>query len=204
MSIHLRRISKEKLSQIAEAFRDYPYEEGETGIYYRCKGGDGILTYMKAFAKAGIKSGWLYTASENEEGYIMISDPDSRVSISGVLGLVKGCIGAMGFRGSVRFLRDLKGAGESLGAKLKREKRPFVQIEMLVVRKPYQNQGYIRGLVQIAFDRADALGLPCIVSTDGKRKAEKYRHLGFALFGVRRLHGTSYEYDLIRYPKAAQ
>lgn len=30
MGIHLHCISKEKLLQIVVAFRDYPYEEGET------------------------------------------------------------------------------------------------------------------------------------------------------------------------------
>ena len=38
-----------------------------------CKGKKGIESYMKGFALAGIKSGWLYTISDRQEGDLMIS-----------------------------------------------------------------------------------------------------------------------------------
>lgn len=68
----------------------------------------------------------------------------------------------------------MKSSGESLENKLKRKNQKFIQIEMLVVKREYQNKGYMRKLIQIAFDKADELGIPCIVSTDGVLKMQKY------------------------------
>lgn len=202
--MRVKDVDGDKLDEIAEAFSDYEYEENETGLFYLCKGREGVRTYIKAFAVAGIKSGWVYTCSEKAEGYIMISEPGSKVNIPGLFGVVTGCIKAMGFKGSLQYVKDIKNAGMSLESKLKKEKKPCVQIEMLVVRKPYQNQGYMRKLIGIAFEKADKLGIPCIVSTDGRLKAEKYKHLGFEYYGARRLRGNSFEYDLIRYPKTKE
>ena len=95
----------------------------------------------------------------------------------------------------------MKASGTSLESKLKEAHQDFVQIEMLVVKKAYQNQGYMRKLVQIAFDRADALGVPCIVSTDGILKMKKYEHIGFEHVQDRKFKEKVYEHDLIRYPK---
>ena len=54
--------------------------------------------------------------------------------------------------------------------------------------------------VQIAFDRADALGVPCIVSTDGILKMKKYEHIGLEHYQDRKFKEKVYEHDLIRYP----
>lgn len=199
--MRLKKVSKEGLNEIVKAFSEYRYEDGEESLYYLCKGKKGIESYMKGFALAGIKSGWLYTSSENEEGYIMISEPDSKVSFRGMIDLVNGTIKGMGLKGAKRFLNDMKASGESLESKLKKENKKFVQIEMLVVKRKYQNQGYMRKLVQVAFDRADELNVPCIVSTDGILKMQKYEHLGFEHFQDRKFKDKVYEHDLIRYPQ---
>jgi len=56
---------------------------------------------MKGFALAGIKSGLLYTISEKEEGYIMISKPTSRISIMGLISLLIGSIKGMDMKGTI-------------------------------------------------------------------------------------------------------
>lgn len=197
----LKSISEESMNEIVKAFSEYQYEDGEEGLYYLCKGKKGIESYMKGFALAGIKSGWLNTLSENEEGYIMISEPASKVSILGINDLITGSIKGMGFKGAMQFFKDMKQSGESLESKLKKENKEFIQIEMLVVKRKYQNKGYMRKLVQIAFDRADELGIPCIVSTDGILKMQKYEHIGFEHYQDRKFKEKVYEHDLIRYPK---
>lgn len=199
--MNIKSISHEAMDKIVSAFADYQYEDGEVGLYYLCKGRQGTCDYMEGFAKAGIKSGWLHTISEKQEGYIMISEPSSKVSIIGMLDLIVGTVKGMGLRGAIQFMKDMKNAGTSMESKLKSEKKQFIQIEMLVVTKEYQNQGYMRKLLQIAFDKADQLGVPCIVSTDGRLKAEKYMHCGFELVQKRQFTENCYEHDLIRYPK---
>ena len=195
----LKNVSKESMNEITKAFSEYQYEDTEEGLYYLCKGKKGIENYMKGFALAGIKSGWLYTISEKQEGYIMISEPTSKVSLSGIKDLIIGSFKGMGVKGAIQFFKDMKSSGESLENKLKKENKRFIQIEMLVVKREYQNKGYMRKLVQIAFDKADELGIPCIVSTDGVLKMQKYEHLGFNHYQDRRLKERVYEHDLIRY-----
>ena len=197
----LKNVSKESMNEITKAFSEYQYEGTEEGLYYLCKGKKGIENYMKGFALAGIKSGWLYTISEKQEGYIMISEPTSKVSLSGIKDLIIGSFKGMGVKGAIQFFKDMKSSGESLENKLKKENKRFIQIEMLVVKREYQNKGYMRKLVQIAFDKADELGIPCIVSTDGVLKMQKYEHLGFNHYQDRRFKERVYEHDLIRYPK---
>ena len=197
----LKNVSKESMNEITKAFSEYQYEDTEEGLYYLCKGKKGIENYMKGFALAGIKSGWLYTISEKQEGYIMISEPTSKVSLSGIKDLIIGSSKGMGVKGAIQFFKDMKSSGESLENKLKKENKRFIQIEMLVVKREYQNKGYMRKLVQIAFDKADELGIPCIVSTDGVLKMQKYEHLGFNHYQDRRFKERVYEHDLIRYPK---
>lgn len=197
----LKNVSKESMNEITKTFSEYQYEDGEEGLYYLCKGEKGIEAYMKGFALAGIKSGWLYTISEKQEGYIMISEPTSKVSFLGMKDLIIGSIKGMGIKGAIQFFNDMKLSGESLESKLKKENQKFIQIEMLVVKREYQNKGYMRKLVQIAFDKADELGVPCIVSTDGILKMQKYEHLGFNHYQDRKFKEKVYEHDLIRYPK---
>ena len=48
------------------------------------------------------------------------------------------------------------------------------------------------------------LGVPCIVSTDGVLKMQKYEHLGFNHYQDRKFKERVYEHDLIRYPKSRQ
>lgn len=197
----LKNVSKESMNEITKAFSEYQYEDSEEGLYYLCKGKKGIEAYMKGFALAGIKSGWLYTISEKQEGYIMISEPTSKVSFLGMKDLIIGSIKGMGIKGTIQFFNDMKLSGEPLESKLKKENQKFIQIEMLVVKREYQNKGYMRKLVQIAFDKADELGVPCIVSTDGILKMQKYEHLGFNHYQDRKFKEKVYEHDLIRYPK---
>lgn len=197
----LKSVSEESMNEIVKAFSEYQYEDNEEGLYYLCQGKKGIEDYMKGFALAGIKSGWLNTLSENEEGYIMISEPTSKVSFWGIKDLIIGSIKGMGLNGMIQFFKDMKSSGESLESKLKKENKKFIQIEMLVVKREYQNKGYMRKLIQIAFDRADELGVPCIVSTDGILKMKKYEHIGFEHYQDRKFKEKVYEHDLIRYPQ---
>lgn len=190
------------MQEIVKAFSEYQYEAQEEGLYYLCKGKSrhgGIYERDSPWLES--KSGWLHTISEKEEGYIMISEPTSKVRLSGLKDLILGTVKGMGLKGGIQFFKDMKASGTSLESKLKEAHQDFVQIEMLVVKRAYQNQGYMRKLVQIAFDRADALGVPCIVSTDGILKMKKYEHIGFEHVQDRKFKEKVYEHDLIRYPK---
>ncbi|MCM1159103.1 MAG: GNAT family N-acetyltransferase [Bacteroidales bacterium] len=88
--------------------------------------------------------------------------------------------------------------GIKLGYNHKKEKRAFVQIELLAVKKEYQGQGFMRPLVETAFEIADREHLPVILSTDAKMKRDKYEHLGFKQVNVRQMDEKSFMYDMVR------
>lgn len=101
----LKRISEASMQEIVKAFSEYQYEAQEEGLYYLCKGKSGTEAYMKGFALAGIKSGWLHTISEKEEGYIMISEPTSKVCFGGLKDLILGTVKGMGLKEVSNFSR---------------------------------------------------------------------------------------------------
>lgn len=197
----VENITAKNMYKICSAFADYKYEEGENGLFFLFDGRQGALDYMEGFTRAGMRSGWLHTISDKQEGYIMISDPDSKIKLLSMVDLIVGLKKGLGFKRAITYFKAMKNSGTSLEKILKNEKKKFVQVEMLVVKEEYQNKGYMKKLLQLAFDRADELGVPCIVSTDGMLKAKKYEHNGFELYQKRQYGENIYSYDLIRYPK---
>lgn len=194
----IETMTEREIESIAEAFADYTYEEGEEGMFYLFPDREAVKTYMRAFVRAGIKSGWIYTTSEKREGYIMISDSSSKPPVSALLEVIRGCRKALGFKGSIAFLKSIKRGGESLEQRMKRNKQDFIKIEMVAVTKPYQGKGYMRKVVDIAFRMGQERNLPCILDTDGSLKRDKYIHLGMQSVGTRKTGERSYLYDLIK------
>lgn len=198
MAIKLDEMTEQEVESIAEAFADYPYEDGERGLFYLMPDKEAVRTYISAFVRAGLKCGWLYTTSEKREGYIMISDSRSRPSLPAVWETITGCVRALGLKGSVAFIKAIKGSGTSLEETMKKQKKDFIKLELVVVTKPYQGQGYMRQVVDIAFEMGRKRGLPCILDTDAVLKKEKYCHLGMQHAGTRKLAEGSCLYDLIK------
>ena len=61
---------------------------------------------------------------------------------------------------------------------MKKAKRKFIRVEMLVVRPEFQGQGYMRQLLEDVYRIADERGVSVILDTDDKDKAGRYMHLG--------------------------
>lgn len=198
MAIKLENMTEQEIESIAQAFADYQYEQGEQGLFYLFPDKEAVKIYMKAFVRAGLKSGWIYTTSEKREGYIMISNSKSKPPISAVSEVIKGCLKALGIKKCISFVRAFNSGGESLENRMKKNKQDFIKIEMVAVTKPYQGQGYMRKVVDIAFQMGRDRKLPCILDTDGSLKRDKYVHLGMKPAGIRKIGENSYLYDLIK------
>lgn len=87
------------------------------------------------------------------------------------------------------------------GIFLKKNKRMLDRKYPFVIRtyEPFSTEGIAFGV----FEQFAVCLLFCILAllTDSMEKAEKYQHLGFALFRKRRLAEHSTEYDMIWFPK---
>ena len=199
----VRSLSKEKIDEISEligaSFWDYPYETCEGGLKQFIPSKAAMTEYMKSFVIAGIESGTFYS-TDNGEGYILITDTKGNhpkfISIIKMIRRMKNALGGWG-----KLFSFLKQANSGCGKKpleiqMKKQKKPYVKVEMLIVTEKYQGQGYMRKLMEFAYKIADKNGCPCILDTDAKGKCDRYRHLGMKLVQTRTAAGCKI-YDLM-------
>ena len=133
------KLSRKELNEIAAAFADHKFQNGEKGNYYLCKGRQDRVEFVKGYAMFVSKSGALYTTSQNREGYICIQTSEDKASFSGICSFLHGIVKGMGILGGIRWLINYAKAGLPIEFLLR--KRGYVHIRMLVVKKEYQGQG---------------------------------------------------------------
>ena len=163
----------EEITEIGEAFADYPYKKGERGLKDILGGRDKTARYINAFMQAALKAGWIYPVGEGREAFIAVRTSDQRVPAMTMLSFLCSVIRILGFRGAFRLMRQLNREGPSLEEKLKRERRPFLKVEMLCVRKRYQGQGYMRKAIETAFSMAEEMG--CLLYTSFRGSHSRHR-----------------------------
>ena len=196
----IHNMTMEEIAEIGEAFADYPYKNGECGLKDILGGRGKTARYINAFMQAALKAGWIYPVGEGREAFIAVRTSDQRVPAMTMLSFLCSVIRILGFRGAFQLMKQLNREGPSLEEKLKRERRPFLKVEMLCVRKRYQGQGYMRKAMETAFSMAEEMGMPCILDTDAQEKMERYCHLGMTLAGKRKVDDRTCLYDLIWTP----
>ena len=160
-----------------------------------------MFTYMDAIVRAAYKSGVLYTTSERQEGYLMLSGEGAGGSIGFIDGMKmimaeKKALG--GFVNMKKFISACFCDGGTIETRMRKAKRKFLRIEMLVVRKEYQGRGFMRQMMEFSYHLADKKYVPVILDTDDKDKAARYEHLGMKLDRVRSCGERFHMYDLIR------
>ena len=198
----VRHLSEEALhqvaSQIGESFWDYPYADGEGGLKALIPSRQAMCEYMKAFVVAGMESGTLYS-TDGGEGYILLTTSDGEhPGMRSILKMGVTMKNALGGWGKLSaFLKTANAGGEPLEKVMRREKKPFVKVEMLIVTKEYQGQGYMRKLMGFAYATAARRGASVILDTDARGKCDRYLHLGMKLARTRTAAGFPI-YDLIR------
>lgn len=203
MAIQVKNLSSEQIDEIGRAigdsFFDHNYGDKEKGFAKYISDREMMFRYMRAIFKAGVKSGTVYITSEHGEGYIMLSGTKwEKMKLTAALVMLKDMVKAFGgFRKAIAFLQTVKSGGAALEDMLKKEKKDYLKVEMPVVLKEYQGQGYMRKLMDIAYEKAESYGVPCILDTDGK-KLDKYCHLGMSHVSTRKIAEDCYLYDLMR------
>ncbi len=155
---------------------------------------------IRGYAKMALRSGMLYTTSEAGEGFIACKLPGQKVGLKAALPLAKGFLSSMKMKEIIRFMRIMSKGGSELGKQLNKARKPYIYVGMVCVRGPYQGQGYMRRVMDMAFSEGNRLSVPVILDTDAKSKCDKYIHLGMELAGTRRFGEHGVLYDLIKYP----
>ena len=71
--IKLQGLSREQVreiaSQTADAFYDYRYHDGDTGLIKYIPSREAMFIYIHGIVRAAYKAGVLYTTSDGSEGY---------------------------------------------------------------------------------------------------------------------------------------
>lgn len=192
-------LDESAIREIGHAFGYYDYG-AEHGLIDAFPNRDAAAAFICGYVRMALRSGMLYTTSENGEGYIAYKLPKQKVGLKAVLPLAKALFGSMKITDMIRFARIMSKGGAGLSKRLDKEKKQYLYVGLVCVREPYQGQGYMRRLMELAFSEGERLGLPVILDTDARSKCDKYIHLGMELGGTRRFGEYGVLYDLIKYP----
>ena len=184
---------------IGHAFGYYDYG-AEHGLIDAFPSREAVAAFICGYVKMALQSGMLYSTSEKGEGYIAYRLPGQKVGLKAALPLAKGFLRSMKIKELVRFMRIMAKGGSGFSKQMDRAKKPYLYVGLVCVREPYQGQGYMRKVMEMAFAEGDRLGVPVILDTDAKSKCDKYIHLGMELAGTRRFGEYGVLYDLIKYP----
>ena len=195
------KLTKKEMREFAEVFAYYDYGNEEIGMvpyYPGYPDRTSLVNYLVAMIKTANEYNGIYATSDNKEGIIILTDTTHPYPSIAMLKMVWRMARALGFKNFSDIIKKFQAGGASLEKTYRDSKKQFVQIELLAVKKEYQGQGFMRPLVETAFDVAKQGNLPVIVSTDAKLKKDKYEHIGMKHIGTRTLGEKSFMYDLIK------
>ena len=195
----IKTLNENIVNDIGHAFGYYDYGT-EHGLSDAFPSRDAVSSFICGYVRMSLQSGMLYATSENGEEYIAYKLPGQKVGLKAAVPLAKGFLGAMKIKEIVRFMRVMSSGGSGLGKQFDKAKKPYIYVGLVCVREPYQGQGYMRKVMDMAFAEGNRLGVPVILDTDAKSKCDKYIHLGMELAGTRRFGEYGVLYDLIKYP----
>lgn len=191
------------IHDIGHAFGYYDYGL-EMGLVNAYPSREAAAAFICGYVRMALQSGMLYTTDEKGEGYIAYKLPGQKVGLRAGLHLAKGFLGAMKPKDMIRFIWIMSKGSPGLDKKFDKERKQYLFVGMVCVREPYQGQGYMRKVLDLAFAEGNRLGVPVILDTDARSKCEKYVHLGMELAGTRRFGAYGVLYDLIKYPDNKQ
>lgn len=185
---------------IADAFYDYEYNLEDEGLISFLDTREKMYIYIRAIVEAASKSGILYTTSDRQEGYLIYnySKEQSFKFVEGIKMILAEKKALGGFMNMMEFIKCCWAGGGSLESKYMKAKKDYIKIEVLVVKKEYQHQGFMRRMIEEAYKVADEVGASVILDTDDKDKSLRYQHLGMKLVSVRKGKDRFHMYDLVR------
>ena len=206
--IKVTNLSENEIEQICreigDSFYDHAYgrkKDGtvEYGLRKLLDSREKMYQHMKACFLAGYESGCLYSTSRRGEGYILVTCKGQDLSFKSGVWMIRAIVKNLGgLRGGIQFVRRIAKGGTTYEDELKKKKIPYANLAMLVVRKEYQGQGYMRQLMEMLYEIADEKNLAVILDTDAENKVERYEHLGMKLVKTRDLGEGVFMYDLYR------
>lgn len=196
--VKITELSEKEIEEIGEAFADHVYADGERGMGFLFGSRDNVKEYICGYARAMIKGGYLYSTSENHEAFVAYRYSGEKMSSAAGMGVMKALLKTIGLGGAIKMLKAMNSGGKSYEDIFKKTKKPYIFVGMLVVRKKYQGQGFMRKALDIAFEDGKKRHCPVLLDTDAVLKRDKYVHLGMKNVQTRKIGKGSYLYNLVK------
>jgi ribosomal protein S18 acetylase RimI-like enzyme len=197
------KLTEREMKEFAEVFAYYDYGSEEIGmvpLFPDYPDRKRLVDYLVAMIRTANEYDAVYATSDKKEGIIIITDTSKPYPASVMIKMMWRMMRALGFSNFLNIMKKFQAGGASQEKEYRDSKKQFVQIELLAVRKEYQGKGFMRPLVETAFEIGQKEMLPVIVSTDAKLKKDKYEHIGMKHMNTRKLDEKSFMYDLVREP----
>ena len=188
--------------QIADAFYDYNYHGDDKGLIQYISNREDMFIYINSIVRAAYNSGLLYATSKNREGYLILAGEGvGTIRFMDGIKMILAEKKALGsWKKMKAFIVACFSDGGSIETRMRKAKRKFIRIEVLIVRPEYQKQGFMRKMLDFVYALAQEKGIPAILDTDDKDKSSRYQHLGMKLDKVRNCGEKFHIYDLIYEP----
>ncbi len=199
MSVKINTLSEKEIRAIGDAFADFEYTDSEWGMSYLGKGRQAVSDYICAYVRMAIRERVLYSTSENHEAFIAFKRSGHNMSLSSATGLLKTAFGCVDFKHIGKAANGFLNSDKGYGDVLSKLKIPYIYVGMVAVIKDYQEQGYMRKILEIAFEEGRKHSLPVVLDTDAELKKAKYEHLGMKCVSTKhladgvKLYGMVYE-----------
>ena len=203
MSVRINTLSETEIRAIGDAFANFEYADSEWGMSYLGKDKQAVSDYICAYVRMAIRERVLYSTSEDHEAFIAFKRTGHNMRASSATGLLGVALRCADFRHAGNVAKGFLHSGKGYGAILSKLKIPYIYVGMVAVTEKYQGQGYMRKLLEIAFEEGRRHALPVVLDTDAELKKAKYEHLGMKCATIQsltdgvKLYGMVYEPDNI-------
>lgn len=196
-------LGKEKIDEIgqgiADAFFDYEYSDGDTGMKGFIKTRESMYIFMRAVFEAAVRSNCAYQC-ENGEGFLIMtsSEGEQITLIETVKEMLAESQALGGFLKMLEYSNISSRDGGTISQEIFKRQARYVSVDILVVLKQFQHQGHMRELMEYVYRHAQSYGIMVALETDDRIKAAKYEHLGMLLWRTRDCGPGYHVYDMIR------
>ena len=195
------RITKKELRMIGDAFGNFEYAEGESGLAGVCKNKKAVSDFIYMFSIGAYKAHMLYTTSEKHEAFLAMARYDAKLPSVFIRYSVGSFLKSLDIKEALKRLLKFPKIGKNYEQMLKKKKIPYIQVMMVAVTELYQGQGYMRKLLDIAFEEGRKHNMPVYLNTDAKLKRDKYEHIGMKCVNEQRFSDDIVLYDLVYEPE---
>ena len=200
MGIKVYNLSEKEIRELGNAFGHYNYAEGEAGLAVLGKTSYCVSDFICGCVKSALKSGTLYSTSYLHEGFISFRPSAEKMSVGAAAEIVRTIPGVIDIQASIPVFKAMKDADAGYGKMLKKLEIPYIYVDLLVVKEEYQGKGFMRPLLEVAYEEAKKLNCPVVLETDAKLKSDKYEHLGMKCIVTQKLTDETSVYSLVYEP----